>query len=370
MTHAARGPIFPAALVAGLVLASAAAAQPPAELAATSWASFRTSPTPARQAAQPEELPRPREDVRPATPGDGQRPFFFPGSAGPYASEPPQNNPLLPPEPFRVERTNELFHWFVNVDLGVVSPHITSHVTSGTPLSPAFAAPVNVPVADLDWTVSPRIELGWHMPRGLGDLRVAYRGLWTTGSETAGAAALHSRLDLNVVDLDYLSSEWLVEVPELLRDLRWGFGVRIASVYFNSSALLDDGVDGRFSNCFVGAGPHFELDYSKRFGWLPFGCFFRLDGAGLIGCTSQNFAETLRPGDGVLVGATRHDRGVCNGVAVVGAEAGLCWLPTGDGRLRLALGYQIEGWWDVGATDNTDANLILQGGFVRAEWQF
>ncbi len=65
---------------------------------------------------------------------------------------------------------------------------------------------VIVPMAKLDWTVSPRFELGYRLPSGFGEVDVAYRFLLAdgTGSTPAGstaspdaAAALSSHLNSN-----------------------------------------------------------------------------------------------------------------------------------------------------------------------------
>ena len=46
-------------------------------------------------------------------------------------------------------------------------------------------------MAQLDWTVSPRFELGYRLPSGFGELDVAFRFLMTqgSGSTPAGSAA-------------------------------------------------------------------------------------------------------------------------------------------------------------------------------------
>ena len=73
------------------------------------------------------------------------------------------------------------------MDLGFFKPRLTNRVTSGTPIAPAFPAPVEVPFAALDWTVSPRFELGYRLPDGDGELRLAYRLLASSGVDIVPA---------------------------------------------------------------------------------------------------------------------------------------------------------------------------------------
>src|SRR5262245_37446062 len=91
--------------------------------------------------------------------------------AAPYASPPAPENPLLAPQPYEIGGPSAGPGWFSNVELGLVKPHIKSRVTSGTPLSDAFADPVQLPIAELNWTVAPRLEFGYRLPEGYGDIR-------------------------------------------------------------------------------------------------------------------------------------------------------------------------------------------------------
>ncbi len=74
-------------------------------------------------------------------------------------------------------------------------------------------------------------------------------------------AVLKSRLDLNIVDLDYISRE-LSLWPKW--DMTWRFGGRTGWIYFDSradepfaAAAAGSGVfEQRTSDSFVGFGPH------------------------------------------------------------------------------------------------------------------
>ena len=70
-------------------------------------------------------------------------------------------------------------------------------------------------MATLDWTVSPRFEVGYRLPSGFGEVDVAYRFLLAEGSGSTtdpiaapdATAALTSHLNINVGDVDYASRE-------------------------------------------------------------------------------------------------------------------------------------------------------------------
>src|SRR5258708_2338446 len=69
--------------------------------------------------------------------------------------------------------------------------------------------PKAVPGASLDWTGSPRVVLGYRLDNGAGAFTVSFRSLVSQGSSTlpnfdpAGFGFIQSRLNANIVDLDY-----------------------------------------------------------------------------------------------------------------------------------------------------------------------
>ena len=269
---------------------------------------------------------------------------FFAGSAGPYAVT-SQDEPHLSPSAGWEQVSAASPGWFGALTVGVVRPHVGGHLADKTDL----------PFASLDWTVMPRLEAGYRLADGAGDLRLGYHLIASTGSVQAGVGGLRSRLDLNALDLDYVSSEWLVEAtPDLGRELRAVAGVRLASATLKSS-----GPAGLFRSEFTGAGPRFGLEWRKPIPapW-PVELYVRSDGTGLAGQTRQT--------GGFLPLISWK----WNGAVAVSTEVGIGWQPTGPDGVRVLFGYQFEQWWNLGRTDAANADLSVNGVFLRAEWRY
>src|SRR5436190_6415523 len=92
--------------------------------------------------AQPPPLPQipPPRTVEPPPTWEGSVPgdLFRPGSAGPYGVTASSQSPLLIPEPIALERAGVEPGWYADITLALVHPHLSNHVSSGTPLGPAF----------------------------------------------------------------------------------------------------------------------------------------------------------------------------------------------------------------------------------------
>jgi hypothetical protein len=224
---------------------------------------------------------------------------------------------------------------------------------------------VTLPSANLQWTLSPRFEIGYRCGEATGDFLVSYRFLATGGStftpafDTAGnPGALRSRLSINVIDADYASRE-----PSLLPwvEMRWRIGVRVAGLFFDSeeaSPLLQQHV----SNWFWGVGPHATLEL-----WCPIhdthaGLFCKIDGAGVLGRVQQGFEETL----GTASGFTRQAQNMPT--TMLNVEAGVGWTPRET--WRFSAGYIYEHWWDATVAAGSRGDVWMQGVFVRGEWRY
>jgi hypothetical protein len=149
--------------------------------------------------------------------------------------------------------------WFFGLELDLVVPHITNGLNAVVTV-PGFQPDlVAIGGAPLDWTGSPKFDLGYRFGEGLGEAVLSYRLLATDGRAIlpgwdldGSDAPLKTDLEMNVVDLDYVSRDF---APGGICDLRWRAGVRLASIHFDSRA---EGffLEQQASDNFFGAGPH------------------------------------------------------------------------------------------------------------------
>ena len=236
----------------------------------------------------------------------------------PYFQRDPRLDPPELPQP----------GWLFDIELGIMGSHVVDKL--GEPPFPngiTVPFPVSsVPMARLDWTVSPRFELGYRLPSGFGEIGVAYRFLSAegTGSTIAGsvaspdaAATLNSRLEMNMEDLDYSSRETSLG-PDW--GMKWRIGLRLSDVFFESrpdEPIASVPPGGHFErnifDNFSGVGPHLALELSKRRNSWGLGWLGRLDGGLLFGHVSQRFGE--------LSSAARRQRVVRPPLPRAGADA-------------------------------------------------
>jgi hypothetical protein len=239
---------------------------------------------------------------------------------------------------------------------------------------------VQLPSARLDWTVSPRFEVGYRLPSGFGAFAVAYQFLASDGTGTLaepdGVASLKSRLDVHVFDLDYASRE-LSLWP--CWDMRWFFGGRLADIYFDSraeepfaEAAAGSGIFvKRDTDRFVGIGPHLGLELERRLADWGLAVVGRVDGWIDLGRIRQGFFEestTLGPTGQPLTGET-HIRS-SQAVPMFHMQLGVSWQPPEWPNAHFFAGYQYEHWWNLGRLnliaskgELEDHGLWLEAGF-------
>jgi hypothetical protein len=262
--------------------------------------------------------------------------------------------------------------WFSALELGLVVPDLNFHL-SGPVAVNGGTTQVTLPAASLHWTGSPRFDLGYRFDDGLGALVASYQNVTSQGSanidafDPAGGAFIRTRLNMNVVDLDYLSTN-LAFAPDW--DLQWRLGVRIAAVYFDSQAtgmVLDESS----SDNFIGAGPHFGVYVQRHLDLVPgLAVFGSLDGAVVIGESSTNFQVSEQLGGGSSAfGANRISGG--RSVPVLTFRTGVSYAPPQAAAwFRFAAGYEFEQWWGLGNVGDSHANLNVQGLFFRGEFRY
>jgi hypothetical protein len=313
---------------------------------------------------------------------------------GPPPGPPPPGPPPAPVYPAYEDRNGRLLQgdplldhiqvpgWFGEVDVSVVGVHVKNRLFAPLTFSGGATSVLHLPGAELDWTGSPRLTLGYRLGEGAGEFLVSYRSLVTEGKATTFDASgdsglLQSRLNLNVVDVDYGNCEWALG-PRW--DMEWRVGLRLATVYYDTRANIDlvrpfpdmpGTFEARTSNNFWGLGPHAGLRLFRQLSVPGLSLYAGLEGAVLIGRVSQNFEEVFTGGFimGGQAGAGNRQSGT-QAVPMLNFETGLAWVPPGHDHVRFTLGYQIENWWQLGKVADSQLELLDQGIFFRGEFTF
>lgn len=122
-----------------------------------------------------------------------------------------------------------------------MKPHfkdgLNSPVQNSSQLANGTSTNVAIPSAPLDWTLTPKVSVGYQLPAGYGDLIVAFRGTSSSGNQNIlgldGPASIRSRLNYNIIDLDYASKEFaFILWPQW--EMKWTVGARILWLYLDS----------------------------------------------------------------------------------------------------------------------------------------
>jgi hypothetical protein len=274
---------------------------------------------------------------------------------------------------------------YFDAEAFLVGPHLqnrlSGQVTSSTGVQ---SGPFHVPAADLNWTVSPRFEIGYRLPDGFGEFEASYRFLLSDGAvdllSDLGTVHSQSRLTVHVFDFDYanrqpLGSHW---------DLRGKVGVRLADVFFDSrsqQAVTDENfgagtLDQHASSNFLGAGPLAGLELFRKLGLPGLALYGKVEGSSLWGRIHQTFQQQFSFG-GVpnpALGGKATD-GRSQGVGTLQVQLGVNWVPAGQPSFRFFLGYQWQQWYQVGRDDNSSpigskGELTENGIFFRGEIDF
>jgi len=309
-------------------------------------------------------LPRPPDQPRslyqPATPIAGPPPDL----EHPYF----QLDPIL--DPSQWPKTG----WFTDFQLGIIHPHFFGNqlksvvtTTTGRTVHQALGS------ARFNWTVAPRLELGYRLASGFGEFSISDRGFYTDGtgpfSGPAGSFTRTSHLGVNYTDVDYGSREY---TPWTNWGMKWRVGVRTAYTWFDTSvsepfsvAAAGNGVyAARTLNYTVGAGPHFGIQIDHK--WNETGLSFvsRLDIADTFSRVRQRFSvatTTLTPAGKPSKGeALEHFWQI---VPILNFQVGVGWQPPRYPNVHLFMGYLYEFWWQVGTNSNEEGTPQGKFGF-------
>lgn len=269
--------------------------------------------------------------------------------------------------------------FYASAELDVIRPVLRNRLTNDQPI-PGTGNILTVPGASLSWTVTPWLEVGYRLPRNLGQLSIGYRMLSSQGSASPTIdgipSAVRSRLTMNMIDLDYATSLYAF-LPRW--EWQWRIGARLADVFFdnrdhNAFATQDA------SNNFRGAGPHARLDLYRHVALVPgLSLFGRSDLSVVIGRISQKFYDLNPNAAGGPILGTFEQNGQ-QAVPVLIVEGGVNYTPPTMCNLHLAAGYFFEQWWYVGqfGEEATSGAFVppsrgqfgSQGLFLRARLDF
>jgi hypothetical protein len=286
----------------------------------------------------------------------------------------PPPPPPYPPSPPPLDRPHDVEPgWFANLEINIVGAHITNNlagpVSTGGPIPDIVA----LPIAELDWTGSPRFEIGYRFCDGWGSFIFSYRFLVTEATATivgfdldGSDGFLKNRLAMNMIDFAYGSPEYHLGAQT---DLQWRLGVRIANAFFDSDAS-GAFIEQHVSDLFWGAGPLGGIDLQHRFGHTGLGIFGRLNAGVAFGRITQSYNETLVAPDGTISGGATNFSGD-QAVPMMDFQVGMSWTPIWRYHTtRLLLGYTWERWWSVGSIAGSTADITNQGLFFRGEFTF
>jgi len=365
-----------------LLQAHARAQQAGPALPASPLSAF--APSEAAPTVMPKQVASSQPDVLPGFPQTPDQPpslYMAPGPAftcdalpGPYVDCDPRLDPPVLPQP----------GWLVDVEVGVLLPHVVNDMHDAVKVN-GVTSRVQLPGGTLDWTAAPRIELGYRLPEGFGEIDLAYRFLGAQGTGTASGpfaapdapGSLTKRLDIQTADLDYASNELSIGTWWI----KWRLGLRGSDIYFDSrvdepfaAAAAGSGVfERRDTNNFWGIGPHGSLELERRLTDWGLTVIGRLEGSILLGRIDQGFFEvsTTRGGGGqFLTGQTLESN--AGAVPEIEGSLGLGWRPRRCPALRLFAGYEYEHWWDVAHMPDTGSvgEVYNQGVLLRADFNY
>jgi hypothetical protein len=291
----------------------------------------------------------------------------------PYALPPVDRQPVLAPfvDPILADSPVAGSGFFTNVDLAILWPHLNSHLT-GSP-NHGLDTVTLATGTSLGTTVAPGFELGYRLPDQLGEFHLGYRfevaGRTVSPADTVGGLSERDRLDLNMVDLD-----WGLWNPFALQpgwNLRFNIGVRVASIYFDTERTFAPpntsagALDERATSFFLGFGPEFGAELSRNVLLPGLSVVGRVSGADMFGTVRQAFSETTTT-------AGFSSDAIHNQVSVpmLTIQAGLSYSPPGWNYSRFWAGYVWEELWQIGRLNNSNADLLNRGLFLRGEINF
>ena len=296
-----------------------------------------------------------------------------PNLEGPYFVQDPLLNP---PELGAVG-------WFADVDAGILKPHLLNHVSLPVKFPDGSSTQVGVNAVPLNWTVAPRIEVGYRFLSGLGGVALSYRNMTSEGSQGVigadGPATLSSLLNVSVIDLDWVSNEYTQ-----LRgwEMRLRFGLRYLNAYFGSQANepFAEAAAGTTinqmatSNSTWALGPHAGVDVRRRLGFWGLAVTGFVDASDGWSRLRQTFFASSTTSASGLPQTGQFSTSTSSSAPVLTARLGLNWQPPAYPTIHLFAGGQLDYWWDIGRNGSfisTPYGYFWDSGILlRGEWNF
>jgi hypothetical protein len=295
---------------------------------------------------------------------------------------PPAGWPVLEfpkPDPLLDRPDAPLPGFYVNVESNVLFPHLRNQLVVPVPISDTQTDLLHFPGNRLDPTIGPRLEVGYRFADGWGGLQLSYSFEVTSGSNSFVSEqtplAQHGRLDVNIVEFDYVSREFSLG-PHW--EMRWGVGAQAMSFFFDSSVnFLNPGtapgtvLSQTEANSTVPYGGHALLDLSWRTPIPDLAVVGRIKVADSFGRIRQTGTEQLvsPTGDGT-VALFRSTTATSVTVASGNAMLGLSYSVPGWNWSRFLVGYEYEVFFDIGRLNDGRGQLENQALFLRAELNF
>jgi len=269
--------------------------------------------------------------------------------------------------------------FFTNLELFFLRPHLNSQLANTVTVSPTQVNTVDLTTGGLLGNIlSPSVELGYRLPKQLGEFSLGYRleaGERTTvPSNSPGGLSEKDRLNLNVIDLDWGSRNPFALDPGW--DLRFHAGIRVTSIYYDTQrdfggpALDPAGlINQRAANHFVGVGPEVGVEVSRELFFPGLAVTGRAWGADQFGEVNQTYSEITTSNGGPLFG--RNAVHYQEASPTLMFQVGLSYSPPAWNHCRFLVGYVWEEFWQIGRFQSeTTGDLLNRGLSLRAEFNW
>jgi hypothetical protein len=338
-------------------------------------------PAPATEGWMPELL------KRLPLPPDQMGSLYAPKETEPYACTAPKPPPYFQQDPLLNPPNMPQVGWFASLQMEAAAPHVFKSIIDPVTAGGRPTDTVALPNRNLDWTYVPRVEFGYNLPSGFGGFALSYLFFASSGNANVvgpdGVAPLHSRIDLNQGDFDYITKEFTPNDTSDSWTMRWRFGVRLASLYYDSvlnqapaTAAAGTGIlQQRAYNQFLAVGPHIGLELTHTLGMVPgLSVLGKVDVASLFGGLNQGVSEVAydptTPG-GIAFGNSFAP--TAQTAPTVMMQLGLDWHPPSMCGVHVFAGYEYQYWWNVGrlsVTPDSRGDLSFQGIMMRFEYNY